>query len=134
MPDAAIDDSRRLTGPSLLLDRPGAILEIACPADATDGLIAAWREEAARMLEAVGWDRCMVIGVSFGGMVGQELALRYPHRVERLVLACTRPRYAPTIEVRTIITIKVNSKTDPLLPQVTLVLCLNRRSLISFSV
>lgn len=37
----------------------------------------------------VGWERCVVIGLSFGGMVAQEFALRYPHRVERLVLACT---------------------------------------------
>jgi 3-oxoadipate enol-lactonase len=29
------------------------------------------------------------MGISFGGMVAQELGLRYPHRVERLVLACT---------------------------------------------
>jgi 3-oxoadipate enol-lactonase len=29
------------------------------------------------------------MGISFGGMVAQEFALRYPHRVERLVLACT---------------------------------------------
>jgi len=45
--------------------------------------------DADALLEAVGWDSCMVIGVSFGGMVAQELALRYSHRVERLVLACT---------------------------------------------
>ena len=37
----------------------------------------------------MGWDRCLVIGISFGGMVAQEFALRYPHRVERLVLSCT---------------------------------------------
>jgi 3-oxoadipate enol-lactonase len=29
------------------------------------------------------------MGISFGGMVAQEFALRYPHRVERLVLAST---------------------------------------------
>jgi 3-oxoadipate enol-lactonase len=31
----------------------------------------------------------LVMGISFGGMVAQEFALRYPHRIERLVLACT---------------------------------------------
>ena len=41
------------------------------------------------LLQAVGWDRCMVIGVSFGGMVAQEFAIRYQHRVEKLVLCCT---------------------------------------------
>ncbi len=51
--------------------------------------MADYAADADGLLEAVGWERCMVIGVSFGGMVGQELALRYPHRVERLVLACT---------------------------------------------
>ena len=42
------------------------------------------------LLEAVGWESCNVLGVSFGGMVGQEFAIRYPHRVNRLALACTR--------------------------------------------
>ncbi|MCP4751905.1 MAG: alpha/beta hydrolase [Proteobacteria bacterium] len=45
--------------------------------------------DAAGLLEAVGWDRCLVLGVSFGGMVAQEFAIRYPHTIERLVLACT---------------------------------------------
>ena len=39
--------------------------------------------------KALGWDRCLVMGISFGGMVAQEFALRYPRRVEKLVLACT---------------------------------------------
>ena len=45
--------------------------------------------DAHSLLNVVGWERCSVIGISFGGMVAQELALRYPHRIERLVLACT---------------------------------------------
>ncbi len=47
--------------------------------------------DALALLDHVGWDRCRVLGVSFGGMVAQELALTAPERVERLVLACTSP-------------------------------------------
>ena len=51
--------------------------------------MADYADDANGLLDAVGWDRCLVIGFSFGGMVAQEFVLRYPHRVERLVLTCT---------------------------------------------
>ena len=51
--------------------------------------MADYAADADGLLEVVGWDRCPVMGVSFGGMVAQELGLSFPHRVERLVLACT---------------------------------------------
>jgi 3-oxoadipate enol-lactonase len=51
--------------------------------------MAQYADDAARLMDAVGWSGARVMGVSFGGMVAQELALRYPAKVERLVLACT---------------------------------------------
>ncbi|HVV93380.1 MAG TPA: alpha/beta hydrolase [Hyphomicrobiales bacterium] len=53
--------------------------------------MADYADDAAAMIAFAGWDRANVIGVSFGGMVAQELAIRHPGRVRRLVLACSSP-------------------------------------------
>jgi len=47
--------------------------------------------DALAVLDHVGWDTCSVLGISFGGMVAQELAVTAPERVERLALLCTSP-------------------------------------------
>jgi 3-oxoadipate enol-lactonase len=56
-----------------------------------DYTMADYADDAAALLDFVGWPSARVIGVSFGGMVAQELVLRHPAKVARLVLACTSP-------------------------------------------
>lgn len=51
--------------------------------------MADYGEDAGALLDALGWTSCAVMGISFGGMVAQEFALRHPGKVERLVLACS---------------------------------------------
>ena len=53
--------------------------------------MADYADDAAGLMDHLGWPDAKVIGVSFGGMVAQELILRHPSRVTRLVLACTSP-------------------------------------------
>ena len=50
-----------------------------------------YAEDAVNLMAAIGWGSALVVGVSFGGMVAQELAINHPHVVEGLVLACTSP-------------------------------------------
>src|ERR1700761_102974 len=56
-----------------------------------DYTMADYADDAAALMDHLGWERERVIGVSFGGMAARELALRHPGRVERLVFACTSP-------------------------------------------
>lgn len=51
--------------------------------------MADYADDAAALMDALGWARAHVVGISFGGMVAQHLAVRHPERVDRLVLACT---------------------------------------------
>ena len=53
--------------------------------------MAGYANDACALCENMGWDSCHVMGVSFGGMVAQEIALRAPQLLHShsLVLACT---------------------------------------------
>jgi 3-oxoadipate enol-lactonase len=47
--------------------------------------------DAIGLLDLAGWDTGRVLGLSFGGMVAQEVTVTNPGRVEGLALACTSP-------------------------------------------
>lgn len=48
------------------------------------------------VMEAAGLDRAAVLGISLGGRIAMELALRHPERVERLILVSTTARMIPS--------------------------------------
>ena len=50
-----------------------------------------YADDAFTFLRKLGFERVNIIGVSFGGMVAQHLAINYPDVVEKLVLMCTSP-------------------------------------------
>ena len=59
--------------------------------DAPEGpySMADYAEDAAALVQALDFAPCRLVGVSFGGMVAQELLCRHPQLASRAVLACT---------------------------------------------
>lgn len=51
--------------------------------------MAQYAADAVAVADHLGWQKFDVLGISFGGMVAQELAVTYPGRVDRMVLCCT---------------------------------------------
>lgn len=53
--------------------------------------MADYAADALALADHVGWPTFALVGVSFGGMVAQEVAVTAPGRIERLALLCTSP-------------------------------------------
>ena len=75
-------DSRRLTGPSLLLDEPGAILEVALDGAEPEPAIAAWRAALDRLRGALAWSGAAVARAHRDG-----LSLAFPAPIDVLYAA-----------------------------------------------
>jgi proline iminopeptidase len=60
-----------------------------------EGSIDAWAADAEALRAALGHERTLLFGHSFGGFLAQEYAVRYPQRVAGLILCAT----APTVDL-----------------------------------
>lgn len=89
----------RGTGWSRRMRRPFTIADLAA--------------DARRVLDAIAVDRAVVVGLSMGGMVAQELALRHPSRVAHLVLIGTRPPMPEYTSPRADVTARLMSAPAP---------------------
>ena len=56
---------------------------------ATDYSIEMLADDTAHLLRALGIARAHILGMSMGGAIAQQFALRHPEMVDRLVLSCT---------------------------------------------
>ncbi len=78
--------------------------------------MADYADDAAALIKSNGWEKCHVVGTSFGGMVAQHLAIRHPERVARLVLLCTSPGGSkPSFPLHLIEDLDVESRIEMML-------------------
>ena len=61
--------------------------QTSCPSG--DFTMQNYADDAKDLLDLLGIENIPIVGVSFGGMVAQELAIRHPNKVSKLVLCCT---------------------------------------------
>jgi pimeloyl-ACP methyl ester carboxylesterase len=59
--------------------------------------VADMADDAVAVLDAAGHERAHVYGISLGGMIAQDIAIRHPQRVDALVLGATTPGGAQAV-------------------------------------
>ena len=64
-----------------------SIIETA--SDAENLSLETFVEDVLRILDALEIEKVNMLGASFGGFVAQEFALKFPERLDKLILACT---------------------------------------------
>jgi pimeloyl-ACP methyl ester carboxylesterase len=87
-------------------------------------------DDAAAILDAVEIDRASVFGISMGGMIAIEMALRHGDRLSTLVLGCTHGGYFQSAKptLRTVATLAVATLLPDRVPPATLAAFLTTRS------
>lgn len=50
--------------------------------------------DAVTVMDALGWESAHIVGISLGGMIGQDMAIRYPSRVRSLTSMSSAPAWS----------------------------------------
>ncbi|MGI9288112.1 MAG: Mur ligase family protein [Pseudomonadales bacterium] len=83
-PQLVIDDLRRLTGPSLLWDEPGSIIDVLVTGVPIEHVVESWQQQVRQLLDAVGWQSEASCVRVFDG--GASLAISSP--IDALYASC----------------------------------------------
>jgi pimeloyl-ACP methyl ester carboxylesterase len=86
--DPALNDGLAASREVILFDNRGVGLS----SDKTPNRIDPMADDTHAFIHGLGLDRVDLLAYSLGGMVGQELAMRYPDDVRNLILVGTGPR------------------------------------------
>ncbi len=78
-----IQDSRRLTGPNLLSDKAGVILDVTIIGYPIDEVVHLWQQQALHLLEGVGWSKEQI----FFRVFNQGASLAFSAPVDALYAA-----------------------------------------------
>ncbi len=55
-----LDDSRRITGPGMIWDKRGALVDVLVDGFDKAGVVTVWETQVARVLNALGWQECQI--------------------------------------------------------------------------
>ncbi len=83
-PQLILDDVRRLTGPSLLWDRSGSIIDVLIAGITLEQVVTIWQHHVRQLLDAVGWHNEATCTRLFAG--GASLAISSP--IDTLYASC----------------------------------------------
>lgn len=72
--------------------------------------VAMLADDTAALMDHVGFNDAHIIGVSMGGMIAQEFALRHSRKVRSLVLGCTTPGGAKSVQAAGLATTAYSTK------------------------
>ncbi len=84
MADLVLDDVRRLTGPNLLSDYPGSILDVSINGIDTNDVVSSWRGHVRILLDRLDWGSESIFDRQFQG--GASLAISSP--IDALYTSC----------------------------------------------